>query len=154
MTNTYKKLTAAQADAILKRLEVKGQQLLEAYEEMLEEQLIPQRLTEADMRQQLVKLAYDEPDVLVGMCMELITGRAERFKFVVDNLEKRSAAFDNLAEIKGTLRGNLEEYLSRTKCELLFQEFEQGQYPLVLETDLEDAFKDWLGIEESEDLGI
>ena len=134
------KLNLSQVRCIMKRLRTVATDTLGQLEDTIREQLVPPKVSPKELKQLLLKLAYDDPKKLVTLILkggewELQTQR---------NIE-RDTGFQQFHSTTAALREHTSFLLAKQETALLFEDdWEPGAYPEYLEEELVDSILEFI----------
>ena len=126
------KLNLSQVRHIMKRLKIVANNTLGQLEDQLREQLVPAKVSTKELKQWLLKLAYDDPKKLVTLIL-----KGGEWELVTQRNTDRELGFTQFHSIMGELREHTSYLLAKQESALLFEDdWETGAYPEYLEEDL------------------
>lgn len=134
---TMRRLTITQVNHVMKRLRVIARQTTDGILEQLRHQLVPPKLDTDGLTKSLNKLAYDNPQKLVRMCLEWAAGKEP--KFLVNARKRREAGFQQFNEVTQAIKEHVANLLSQYQTKLLWESWPEDSYPEFLEQELADS---------------
>ncbi len=133
------KLTVAQMNYILDRLENEGDSLLREAREYLVSSTVSPLYTNEELMSALVKLAYDKPKVLARLYLD-----GAKVPMAEQREHERSQAYEKVEDTMAGLRQLVEQEISRAHGEMLWDKFLESP----LDTYLDDVRGIFMGGDE------
>jgi nicotinamide riboside kinase len=133
------KLTVTQAQHVLRRLKLVAMDTVAQIEGQLKESMVPPKVTTAELKKYLTKLAYDTPKELVSMILKKTPWPLEQQRYV-----EREQGFEMFHKAMASLRENVDRELLGIESDLLFLDDWAEGYPEYLETELVETIVGWV----------
>lgn len=134
---TMRKLTVTQVNHVMKRLRAIARQTTDDILEQLRPQLVPPKLDLPYLTKKLNKIAYDDPQKLVKMCLKWAAGKEPQF--LVNARNRRDEGFQQLNQATQALKDHVSNLLSEVHTKLLWESWPDEAYPEFLEQELVDS---------------
>lgn len=134
------KLNLSQVRHIMKRLKAVANDTLSQLEDTIREQLVRPKVSPKELKQWLIKLAYDDPKKLVALIL-----KGGEWELVTQRNVERDEGFQQFHDTMAHLREHTSYLLAKQEAALLFEDdWEAGVYPEYLEQELIDSIVDYL----------
>lgn len=134
------KLNLSQVRCIMKRLRTVATDTLGQLEDTIREQLVPPKVSPKELKQWLLKLAYDDPKKLVTLIL-----KGGEWELQIQRNSERDAGFQQFHSTMAALREHTSFLLAKQESALLFEDdWDAGEYPAYLEDELVDSILDFI----------
>lgn len=134
------KFNLSQIRHIMKRLRNVANDTLSQLEDTIREQLIPSKVSPKELKQWLLKLAYDDPKKLVTLIL-----KGGEWELQIQRNSERDAGFQQFHSTMAALREHTSFLLAKQESALLFEDdWDAGEYPAYLEDELKDSILEFI----------
>lgn len=126
------KLTATQAQYIMRRLKVFTMDTIDQIDTQLRETFVPQKLSTKELKKFLIEMAYDSPKILVSLILQGGEWAPE-----TQRRKERDEGFTQYHKAMDIVRQTGDTVLLKIEGDLLFKDdWDKEEYPQYLEDDI------------------